>query len=286
MYLQQPGLNFMFKIRRRFLSYGLKIFGKIWQDKNCTFSLPDGSHFNYPLNSAIGRALFTGGFEIAEVEFMRKLLKPGDIVFDVGANGGLFTVIAAKKVGDSGHVYAFEPGERELELLRHNIEINHLKNVTVIAAAVGDKIGSTQLAISCDGALNSLRQTDHPKQQIEGWQPVKMLTLDSVIQEFKIPQVEFIKIDVEGAEKLVIAGANILLSSNTPPVILFESSDLNARCFGYAVRDLIAEFIENKYAINHFDESGYLTPICSEDPRLGKQIYNFIARKTVVLDSH
>lgn len=282
MSLQQEVLTLLFKIRRHFLIYGLKAFGKAWENKNYSFCLPDGSPFDYPLNSAIGRALFSGGFEVAEVEFMRQLLKPGDIVFDVGANGGLFTIIAAKQVGDSGHVYAFEPGERELELLRHNIEINHLKNVTVIAAAVGDKTCSTQLAISCDGALNSLAHTDHPNQQIQSWQPVKMLSLDSAIQEFNISQVNFIKIDVEGAEKLVLNGAKNLLYSHPNTIILLEASDLNARSFGYVVRDFLGDLIMENFSINYLNEKCLLTPISIDDPRVGQQIYNFIAFKNAL----
>ena len=274
------------KFRRRLLSYVARLYCLVWPNKNYTFSLPDGSRFDYPLNSVIGRALFTGGFEIIEVEFMRQSLKPGNVLFDIGANGGLFTIIAAKQVGSSGHVYAFEPGLQELKLLRHNIAINNLTNVTVIEAAVSNKKGTTQFAISHDGAMNSLAQTNHPSQKIESWQTVEMTTIDNVIEELSIPQVNFIKIDVEGAEKLVIEGAKNILSSDKNPIILFEASDLNAISFGYSAQELISEIQSAQFSVNYLNEAGLLTPISNFDSRLGKEIYNFIALKQPVLVKH
>lgn len=276
-------MRFVFKIRRKLLSYVWQLFCSLWSNINYNFLLVDGSRFTYPLNSAIGRALFTGGFETVEVEFMRQSLNPGNIFFDVGANAGIFTIIAAKKVGLNGHVYAFEPGKRELELLKHNIAINNLTNVTVIETAITNKKGVTNFAISRDGAMNSLAQTDHPKQQIESWQTIEITTLDNVLEELNISQVDFLKIDVEGAEGLVIEGAKKLLLSENSPTILFEASDLNVRNFGYSVTELICKLESEKFFIHYFDEKDLLTPIVEKDSRIGKGIYNFVALKKAVV---
>lgn len=272
-------MRFAFKVRRRLLSYIWQLFCLLWSNINYTFRLPDGSRFTYPFNSAIGRALFTGGFETVEVEFMRQSLNPGNIFFDVGANGGIFTIIAAKKVGENGHVYAFEPGKRELELLKHNIALNNLTNVTVIETAIANKRGVTKFAISRDGAMNSLAQTNHPKQQIEGWQTIEITTLDDLLEELNIYKVDFLKIDVEGAEGLVIEGAKKILLSENSPTILFEASDLNVGNFGYSVAELIDKLESKDFFIHYFDENDFLTPIVKKDSRIGKEIYNFVAFK-------
>lgn len=279
-------MKFAFKIRRQLLFYVWQFFCSICPNINYIFLLADGSRFTYPLNSAIGRALFTGGFETVEVEFMRQSLKPGNIFFDVGANGGIFTIIAAKKVGSNGHVYAFEPGQRELELLKHNIAINNLTNVTVIETAITNKKGVTKFAISRDGAMNSLAQTDHPKQQIESWQTVEITTLDNVLEELNISKVDFLKIDVEGAEGLVIEGAKKLLFSENSPTILFEASDLNVGSFGYSVSELIGKLEAKKFFIHYFNEKDLLSPIVEKDSRIGKEIYNFVASKKSVIVNH
>lgn len=271
--------QFTFKIRRRLLSYVWRLQCLIWPKKTPTFFLPDGSRFDYPLKSAIGRALLTGGFETAEVEFMRQSLKPGDVFFDVGANGGLFTVIAAKQVGANGHVYAFEPGSRELKLLRHNIAINNLTNVTVIESALSNKKGKTQFAVCDDGAMNSLAKTEHPSQRIKSWQIVEITTVDEVVKEIGIPKIDFIKIDVEGAEKLVFEGAKTILCSEVITKILFEASDLNALSFGYSTKQLIAELISLGFSVHYLHETGLLMTASEYDSRFGSKIYNFVAFK-------
>jgi FkbM family methyltransferase len=241
------------------------------------FVLIDGSKLDYPLKSAVGRSLFANGFERGEIEFLRGSLKPGDIFFDVGANAGLYTVIAAKQIGESGHVYAFEPGECELKLLRHNIAINNLTNVTIIEKAVSNTTGKTQFAISRDGAMNSLLKTDHPQQQIERWQLVELTTLDSFVQELDIKKVDFVKIDVEGAEKLVFEGAKNILTSKNQTVFLFEATDLNANSFGYSQQDLISLLLSRALFVYSLNVSGNLEGISNLTSKIKKKHYNFVA---------
>ena len=107
----------LFKVRRRILSYILPWLYKLkcafTKNEIFTFKLADGSDFDYPLKSYIGYALFANEFEKTEIAFLRRSLRSGDIFLDIGANGGVYTVIGAKLVGSEGHVYAFEPGEHE-----------------------------------------------------------------------------------------------------------------------------------------------------------------------------
>ncbi|WP_287128119.1 FkbM family methyltransferase [Candidatus Cyanaurora vandensis] len=242
-----------------------------------TFTLPDGSPFRYPLNSAIGGAMFIDGFENLEVAYVRQVLQPGDIFLDIGANGGLFTVIAAKQVGPTGHVYAFEPGLRELALLRENIALNGLTNVTVIERAVSDRSGTTRFAISTDGAMNSLAQTNHPGQKIEQWLTIQTVSLDDFIQQVPLAQVNFVKMDVEGAERLIFAGGEQFFRAYPGVTLLFEASDINAVGFGYTVKDFLLFLQGLGLKLFYFDEIGQLAPIQGEDVSFGREIYNFVA---------
>jgi FkbM family methyltransferase len=267
------------KIRRRLIAYILKKQRNMQVKGNYSFRLPDGSRFDYPIDSVIAYELFNGGFEIGEVEFFRQTLKCGDVFLDIGANGGFFTVMASKQVGETGKVYAFEPGKRELDLLRNNIAVNKLNNVNVIEAAVGDRDTTTQFAISRDGALNSLLQTEHPDQKIESWQTVQMKTIDNFVRENNISKVDFIKVDVEGAEKLVFEGAKELLASSRKLTILFEGCVTNSKSFGYTVPELMSELIRANFSIKYINSIGILKDVSLNNPRLGKEIHNFIACK-------
>lgn len=245
------------------------------------YRLPGGLRFEYPLNSAIGRDLFAGGFETAEVDFVRRHLKAGDVVLDVGANAGLYTLLAAKAVGDRGHVYAFEPGERAVQLLRHNIAINKLGNVTVIEAAVSDTTGQASFAVTGDTALGSLADTGRDDQQISSWQTVRTIRLDDAVIEYAIPRVTFIKMDVEGAEKPALDGAPLLLEQTPAPLtVLFEAFETNARAFGYTVPELLDSLRARGFRLHGFDRDLTLRPAEHFDAGIGSTIYNFVAYRT------
>lgn len=235
--------------------------------------------FEYPLDSAIGRHLFAGDFETAEIAFFRSELKPGNVVLDVGANGGLYTIIAARVIGPEGRVYAFEPGPEALALLRHNVEINQLTNVTIIEAAVSNKTGEASFGIASDSALSSLVNTDRADQKINEWSKVTTIRLDDAVEKYEIPRVDFIKVDVEGAEGLVIDGCGDLLSRRNGPMgILFEAFDNNCSAFGYTVPELLTDLRMRGFELKGFEGSA-LVPIEQVHTGIGTRVYNFVALK-------
>src|SRR5688572_13721373 len=225
-------------LSRKVRSLGWRVRTALSPEQIASFRLQDGSRFDYPLKSVIGWSLATRRFETAEVDFALRHLKPGDVFVDVAANGGLFALVAARRVGHTGRVFAFEPAARELELLAHNVRVNDAGNVTIIRKAVGDRSGTARLGISADGAMSSLAKTDHPGQHIVDWQTVEMVTLDEFCLDQGVERVDFLKVDVEGAERLVFAGARRTLQQNPHAIILFEGADVNAAGFGYTVREL------------------------------------------------
>lgn len=264
------------KIRRKILRYLYQLNCLFLGDKLYRFHLTDGLKFEYPLNSAIGFSKFLGEFENSEVDFVRKFLNPGDTFIDVGANGGIFTLLASKQV-QHGHIYAFEPDQRNLKILKHNLSINNITNVTILESALSNIEGETKFAIAKDGALNSLADTNRREQEIAEWQTVKVTTLDTFVRDYKVEKVNFIKIDTEGAEKLILEGGKETLSSNQL-IIMFEASDLNAHGFGYLIKDFLADITNSGLNLYYFDDkTGLPTPATDYDERFGGDIYNFIA---------
>jgi FkbM family methyltransferase len=269
----------MRKIRRR--------WRRLWWRAACltdparvkTFSLIDPDiQIQYPVKTAIGWELFAGEFETFELAFVKHSLRPGDVFVDIGANAGIFAVTAARKVGSNGRVYAFEPGDREHQLLRGNVALNHLDNAALFTMAVSNTSGTAQFAISRDGAMNSLRKTNHPGQVIQQWQTVETITLDEFVARNHVPKIDFIKIDVEGAEKLVFEGAQKVLSSHRPLTVLFEAADVNSDNFGYTTRAFLDQVKGYGAELSRFSADGTVVPVEHFESHFGKETYNFVAK--------
>lgn len=151
-----------------------------------------------------------------ETLVLKKHLKTGNTFVDVGAHIGYFTVLAADLVGPSGHVYAFEPNPRSFNLLQKNIRVNKFKNVTLFNKAVTNKVGELNLyANRLNTGDTRISKPDFESKAIK----VKTTTLDI---ELKGKTADFIKIDVQGAEPLVIEGAETTLRSNKNIKMLIE----------------------------------------------------------------
>jgi FkbM family methyltransferase len=153
--------------------------------------------------------------ELAELE---RFLSPGKTFIDVGANFGIYTLVASKLVGDGGRVIAFEPTAQSFAVLRQNIELNRLTNVCALQAALSENAGTAWLYYGTDPVRNSLGKD--PRCEAGGEQ-VAVESLDHVLQQSSVECVDVIKIDAEGAEELVLRGAQKLLTSMRP-VIIYE----------------------------------------------------------------
>lgn len=190
-----------------------KVLGKLFPTYHHLFHLGSNLKLRYPLSSSIGYSLFVQkSFEEGELAYIRQAIPLGGTVVDVGANGGIFTLIAAYCVGKNGKVIAVEPSKREVELLRQNIALNDLGHIVkVVEKALSDYVGTDKLAIVKDSGLNSFV----PRKSVEGevvfWQNVEVTTLDQLTKDLGIKSVDMIKIDVEGAEHKVLAGARDVL---------------------------------------------------------------------------
>jgi FkbM family methyltransferase len=156
----------------------------------------------------MGDAVFTGNFEESERRFIQGFLKPGMTVLDIGAHHGFYTVLAAKMVGPAGRVMSFEPSPRERERLLAHLRLNRiLERVSVFPIALGRETAESTLYVVAgrDTGCNSLRPpaVTEPTRAVQ----VQVTSLDALLVEQNVPHVDFIKMDVEGAELDVLNGA-------------------------------------------------------------------------------
>jgi len=159
-----------------------------------------------------------GVHEKYETKLFKDSIKPGMVVVDIGANIGYYTLIAAKLVGSRGKVYAFEPEPNNYRLLIKNIEVNGYKNVIPIQKAVSNKHGETKLFTS-KTVLSSLSFSEDNVPEKKEFVMVETITLEEF---FKDSKVDFIKMDTEGAEGLIIEGAEKVLMRNNNLKIAME----------------------------------------------------------------
>lgn len=171
-------------------------------------------------------------------------VKPGNIVWDVGANMGLFSFAAAGLAGPTGHIYSFEPDVTLVSLLRRSARLNpQAAPVEIIPCAVSDSVSLAKFNIAVRSrASNSLAGFGASQTGgIRETQTVPTISLDWVAE--RIPPPDVLKIDVEGAELGVFRGAARLLESRRP-MIIFESdpenrAEVSAQLFslGYTLYD-------------------------------------------------
>lgn len=165
-----------------------------------------------------------GVSSICEPEVRKEFVLKEGVAMDIGANCGMFTVHLAKILGDKGEVISVEPEKGNIVLLKKNVEINKLKNVSVVEKGVYSKTGEMTFYLDDFGTGgHSLLKTDAKKKET-----VKVDTIDNIVNSLKIKKVNIIKIDVEGAEIEAFKGSKKTLKKFHPKII-FEAVDEDKR---------------------------------------------------------
>jgi FkbM family methyltransferase len=214
--------------------------------------------------SALDHELIYNEFERMETEFVMRLLRRDMTVVDAGAHHGLYTLLASKRVGWDGRVIAIEPSPRECERLEKHLRLNRCSNTELVRCALGEDPGEADLYL-VDGIqdwCNSLRPpaVDEPVREVR----VAVRRLDDVLAELKVRKVDFIKLDVEGAELSVLYGAMKLLHRESRPAILAEVQDTRTQPWGYAAREILQFLIRMNYRWFAIAAKGALLPICCD----------------------
>ena len=195
--------------------------------------LPEGAPYELPpeaveLDTAIGPLWFDGAddqlvrwirsqgvWEADVMKLLGRTLRPGRIFVDVGAHVGFHSVLAGQLVGPAGKVFAVEPAPWAVELLRANVR-RHGLDVTVLPFAASDAAGTVRLAL--DEAHRSGAHLSEAEDAVE----VQAAPLDELIPELAV---DVLKVDVEGAEPLVLRGARSLLGRSPHLLAVVEFRD-------------------------------------------------------------
>ena len=172
-----------------------------------------------------------------EADLLSRLCKKGMRVVDIGANVGAFTMLLAQCTGQSGHVWAFEPDPGNYAILRRNIGLNRLNNVTALPFAVGNVSGTGKLYRSPFQGDHRIRSSDPHRDVV----PIDIISLDDFFPAEE--RIDFIKMDIQGAEGMALQGMRKLLAS-TPGIILFmEFWPKGLRETGFVPEQVLADLM-------------------------------------------
>ncbi len=202
------------------------------------------THFALDLADNVQRTLYlTGTYEPEFLRFLQSELQPGDVYADIGAHVGIDAVVAARCVGSSGHVYAFEPAPDTVRRLREATSSSG--NVTVVDVALGSTTATVALRADPlfppgDASTRSLFTDGAIICQIP------MTTFD--VWSAALKRLDVVKIDIEGGEFDAIAGMTGALSRFRPRAIIVELQAARLRIAGYSDRDIVQLLLDNGYS--------------------------------------
>ncbi len=242
--------------------HGIPMRREIWehfrdQGRFCPVDIPwhHDTKLRMILSNDVSQQLFVAGcLEPNEMAFLDRFLKTGMHVIDIGANEGCYTVLCGAKVGKEGKVWSFEPSPREFAVLKANADLNPELNITCFPMALGNKNGTAKLRIAegIHAGQNTLGQFSYAINELDS-ATVSLRRLDHLLLETKPERVDLIKVDVEGAEGLVLDGATKTLDKFRP-VILLEVLGKGLAALGYSPIRLINLFRGMGYDLAIFDK--------------------------------
>jgi FkbM family methyltransferase len=202
--------------------------------------------------------------EVVIFDYYKDKLKEDSIVYDIGANIGIHTIGTSQLIGDKGKIICFEPDNSNLELLKQNIKFNKKESVCkVVNSAVGNCVGKVNfqldLVSSATGTLSSIREISlqHEWTNTKSMEiTVDCVTIDSMVFENQLEPPNVVKIDVEGAESIVLEGMEQTMKKYHPDIVI---DGITADSFsllvehGYSIFDLT----ENMLPIEHFSDRNF-----------------------------
>ncbi len=186
------------------------------------------------------------------------IVRPGMTVVDVGANIGIHTLHLAELVGASGKVVAAEPNATAIQELHRNLALNNVTNVRVLSCALWEEDGEAWFNYPTEGREAMGGLMSNSRSRVSHKSKIRTARMDSILPHMGIQKVDFIKIDVEGAELPVLKGALRFLESERKPSILYESNPQNTAPYGYTPSDIRGFLTHRAYAVQKLDGENYL----------------------------
>jgi FkbM family methyltransferase len=208
--------------------------------------------------------LFRGCHEPPIVDLIRRFVKPGDVCLDVGANVGSLTLVMAQAAGATGRVVAVEPHPDVCARLRANVALNGLAQVTVVQAAVSDADGTTDFFGFDEESFRQGISSLLPDSEACRRMTVRTLRGATLLAEAGIARCDFLKIDVEGVESVVLNQFSDLIE-RCRPVVICEYRKAHWTKFGHSLKAVLERFARLRYTVFVIHKRG-LRPLGPEAP--------------------
>ena len=185
-----------------------------------------------------------GSWEPHLIDLFRQVVQPGSVALDLGANFGFHTLEIARCVGSNGRVLAFEPQRIIHQQLCHHVFINNILNVWTFNAAVGDQLSSVAVCSPHESISGNSGATPIGV----GSEVVQMVTIDSL----QIDSLDFIKMDIQGAELSALVGAERTITSRRP-VVAIEVEESWLQRFRTSSKEILDWFLARNYVVYRFE---------------------------------
>ena len=231
------------------------LFGKLVRlplrliPKTAIFTVKTG--INRGMKWIIGSSVhgcWIGNYETEKQAIVKQLIKPGVTVFDIGGNAGFYTLAFSRLVGKGGHVWTFEPFAENIRNLLDHVRLNQLSNVKIMQTAISEKEDIVDFQIAEHNAMGKMARGGSVYK-------VSTFSLDYLIANGNVPIPDVIKMDVEGAESLVLSGALKMLSLNKTVLMIALHGEVQRReC--YQILDQLGYkiFLLNRQPITAVDQ--------------------------------
>lgn len=193
----------------------------------------------------IQRSIYLRNCEALETRYLQKLVKPGWVAVDAGANIGYYSLLFSKLVGPRGIVYAFEPSEDNWKNLSKTITLNSPTNLRAFKLALSDVCGKTAIVAGPPGSLGKARLDSIG---LQGSSSADQVTLDSFAAQNAIARLDVMKVDIEGCEERLLIGAAKTIE-RFRPVLLIELNPQALDAFRTTAENLIARLRRHGYQL-------------------------------------
>jgi FkbM family methyltransferase len=203
-------------------------------------------------------ALLSGKYEQETRQLLERVVRKGMTIVDVGAHVGYYALLFARWVGPEGRVFAFEPEPDNYALLRRNIALNDVANILAFPKAVSDHRGTVRLFLSSQGNdRHSIFQ--NPRSVVhESSREVSAVSLDQFLADEGWPRVDLVKMDVEGAEPVVLEGMQETIRRFPALKLVAELAPEALRSGGRDAIDFLQRLAALGFAVNSIEQDGAL----------------------------
>jgi FkbM family methyltransferase len=197
---------------------------------------------------------FDTEYEPELVTWLQHTLAPGCVVIDAGAHIGYLSIVMARLVGGSGHVFAIEPALENVEYLSRNVRANCVQNVDILPVALAEQPGLASFNIN--GSSDSFGFFEHPNTATVSSRSVPVMSIDSIFSESSLARLDLVKIDVEGGELEVLAGLRATLDRFPRVPLIVEWFPAIYANRGLGLDSLPRELERLGYALSVLDAAG------------------------------